>query len=153
MASKYESRRAKIKLGRIIKEVPEIVKPAMQDTVNRMHGEMRRRVPTKTGRLRDMITAFVSKDGRRGEVGFRGKKGRQKAFYARFIEFGTKGHRVTATKKQVLSDGSQTYGTAAYIPPLPARPFIGPTWDDAKPYAINKMGEAMRKAVDKVAKG
>lgn len=145
--SKFESRRAKIKLRRLLKETESGLRPAMQDSMNKLQKEMQRRAPNDTGNLKETITAYVSKDGTKGEVGFRGKKGKRQAFYARFIEFGTKGHQVSTYKKQVLSDGSNTFGTKAYIPPLPARPFIDPSWQAMKPEIVNRITKAINEAI------
>lgn len=145
--------RARIKLRRILTETNNNVKPAMRDSANLLHKEMVRRVPKDTGNLAQTITAYVAKNGLRAEVGFRGKKGRRAGFYARFVEFGTKGHKVEPKKlqmrsgAQVLSDGSQVYGRSANIPALPPRPFMAPTWDTKKPDVVSRVAKAINDAV------
>jgi HK97 gp10 family phage protein len=143
------STRARIKLRRILTATDNNVKAAMQDSANILEREMRQRVPKNTRNLAETISSKVSKNGLRAEVGFRGKKGRAKGFYARFIEFGTKGHEVSVDRKKVLSGAGETFGTEADIPAMPARPFIGPTWEARKPEVQSRVAKAIQDAVDK----
>lgn len=148
--SSYEDRRAKIKLRRLLSSTESSIKPAMRDVANILEREMRARVPRDTGNLAEVISSFVAKNGTRAEVGFRGKKGRAAGFYARFIEFGTKGHKATADLAKVLSGGGETYGTTADIPAMHARPFIGPTWENKKPEVISRVSKAISDTIKRV---
>jgi len=128
MASSFTSTRARIKLRRILLETDSGIRPAMQDAVNSLHKEVMSRVPRNTGNLEDNVTSYVSKNGLVGEVGLRGKKARSRAFYARFLEFGTKG---------------QGGG------PRPAQPFLEPAWDYEKQKVINRIGKVVSDAIKK----
>jgi HK97 gp10 family phage protein len=151
MPSRVESTRARIKLRRVLQSTDNNVKPAMRDAVNLIEKEMRQRAPRDTGNLLDTLSSFVAKNGLRGEVGFRGKKGRRKAFYARFIEFGTKGHKVTAANRSVLAGAGEVFGTQAEIPALPARPFMEPAWFAKKPEVVNRVSKAVNDAIKKAS--
>lgn len=142
------STRARIKLRRILTETDSNIRGAMQDSANLLQKEIVRNAPVDSGNLRDSITAFVAKNGLRAEVGLRGKKAKRDAFYARFIEFGSKGHKVS-TRKGVLSDGNNTFGKSADIPAMPARPFIQPAWDAKKPDIMNRINKVITDAVRK----
>jgi len=146
--SSFTSTRARIKLRRILTEVDAGIRPAMQDSVNKLQKEIMQNVPVNTGNLKSLITSHVAKNGLRGEVGLRGKKAREKGFYARFIEYGTKGHKVDASKK-VLSSGSNTFGTSANIPAQPARPFLQPAWDNEKHGIIARINKVIEGSIKK----
>ena len=62
--------------------------------VHELKGEVQRRTPVKTGRLRSSITAHVS--GMRGAIS-------SNANYARFVEEGTRPHTITARRARALA--------------------------------------------------
>lgn len=151
MATKWVSTRARIKMRRLLTEVDSGVRPAMQDSVNELHKDAIMNLPRNTGNLEDLITAYVSKNGTVGEVGLRGKKARAQGFYLRFLEFGTKGHKVSVGKgKKVLSNGDNTFGTSADIPAMPARPVLQPAWDRNEQKIRNRFSKLKDKAIQKV---
>lgn len=150
--SGFTSTRARMKMRRLLTMTDSGIKPAMQDAVNILTREMKGRVPVDTGDLKDNITGFVAKNGMRGEVGLRGKKARSRGFYARFIEFGTKGSTVEAERAKVLSGAGGTFGTRANIPARPARPFMQPTWDAKKPEVVSRVERAINKAIAEAQK-
>jgi HK97 gp10 family phage protein len=150
--SGFVSTRARIKLRRILTETDSGIKPAMQDIANNIHKEMVRRAPKDTGKLVNNISAYVAKNGLRAEIGFRGKKAKRDAFYARMIEFGTKSHIVnTKSGTKVLSGNGTTYGTRANHPGTPARPFMWPTWAQEKPRTINTIRRVVNDAIKKAS--
>ena len=128
MASSFTSTRARIKMRRLLQETESGIKPAMQDAINSLHKEVIMRVPRDSGNLEDNITSHVSKNGMIGEVGLRGKKARSRAFYARFLEFGTKGQ----------GGGAR-----------PAQPFLEPAWDYEKPRVVSRIQKVINEAVKK----
>lgn len=155
MSSTVTSTRARIKLRRIIQETENNVPRAMQDSANLLEKEMRQRVPKDTGNLANLITSKILRKGLRAEVGFRGKKNRRDAFYARFIEFGTKGTSgsrrnsgQTRSRKQ-KSDGKSFYGQFPDLPGRAATPFMDPTWRNRKPDVISRVSSAINDAVKK----
>jgi HK97 gp10 family phage protein len=138
-------------MRRILTQTDSDIKPAMQDAVNKLHKEVIMGVPRDTGNLEDLITAHVAANGLRGEVGLRTKKAKREGFYARFIEFGTKGHKVSVEggSKKVLSNGDNTFGRSADIPAMPARPFLQPAWDREKDGIINRVNKVIEGAIKK----
>jgi len=140
-------------MRRIIDGTDNNVPRAMQDSANILEKEMRRRVPKDTGNLASLISSKVLRKGLRAEVGFRGKKARKGAFYARFVEFGTKGVSGTRTRKggarsrKQKTDGQDFFGQYPTIPARSARPFIEPTWRARKPEVISRAVKAINDAV------
>lgn len=134
MSVKITSTKARIKLRRILKESTDDIKPIMKRAADDLRDDMHRRVPVDSGNLKENITSFVAKNGLRAEAGFRGKKAKRRAWYARFIEFGTKPHMK-----------SNHPGTRA-------QPFIAPAWDSQKPQILKATNRAIKLAVDKVSK-
>lgn len=133
MAGKWESKRAQQKLRRILTGVNSGIRPAMLDATNKLQKDVIMGLPRNTGNLEDLVTTYVSPSGLIGEVGLRGKRAKSAGFYLRFLEFGTKGHKVKVSKhKKVLSNGDDTFGTNADIPALPARPVLQPAWNRNK---------------------
>jgi len=140
----------------------------MSDAANILHKEMLRRVPKDTGNLAENITSKVLRRGLRAEVGFRGKRAKRDGFYARFIEFGTKGYsgsnvtransalpggsQTVQRSSENKTDGSSWFGKYPDIPRRPARPFIGPTWEAKKPEVTSRVVKAINDAVTEAQK-
>lgn len=148
MKSKVTSTRARIKLRRILQNSPNEIKDAMQDSANILEKEMRSRAPRDTGNMVDHISSFVSKNGMRAEAGFRGKRDKKAAWYARFVEFGTKSHQIKPATKEVLAGDGVVFGASAEHPGTPARPFIQPSWDAKKPEVVARVGKAIQKSIE-----
>ena len=130
--SKFTSVRARMKLRRILEGTNARIEPAMQDVANSLRNEVAERVPVKSGNLKNLITAQVSKNGLTAEVGIRGKKARSKGFYAYFLEFGTKN-----------AGGGQR---------MAPQPFLQPAWESEKPKIINKVSKVINKAIKEAQK-
>lgn len=147
------STRARVKMRRILMNHSDAIKDALKDSVNSMEKEMRSRVPKDTGITGEDITSFVSKGKTqfRAEVGFRGNKKTSRKYIARFVEFGTKAHKIE-TKKGALLVGGDIYAKSANHPGTPARPFIGPTWDSEKPKVLSRVNRAISEAIRKAQK-
>jgi len=150
MASGFTSTRARIKLRRILTASENNVKVEMKKAADTLRDEMQARVPVKSGTLKNNITSAVAKNGLRAEAGIRGKKAKKAAFYAPWIEFGTKGHGIKPeTRKALAFEG--VFAMGADHPGIPARPFIGPAWDAKKPEIIKAVTKAIDSAVKKVS--
>ena len=77
--------RLKSNLLTISAEIRPLVDDACADSAQAMAEDARGRVPVDSGRLRDSIRAEKT-----GELEHRTAAGDNKAFYARFVEFGTR---------------------------------------------------------------
>ncbi len=151
--SSMNSTRARIKLRRVLTATDNGIKPTMKKAADDLRDDMKENVPVgDTGTLKDNITSFVAKNGLRAEAGYRGKKAKRRAWYARFIEFGTKAHKIGTYSSPVLSDGANTFGTQASHPGIPARPFIEPAWDKNKQKIQKAVGKVVADAVKEAQK-
>lgn len=118
-------------LRRIDPEAREHVTSAVIKGANLIADDARSLAPVDTGDLRSAIDVKFGRDKLTAEIGIAPGGGKKRAatrsdlFYARFVEFGTKG-------------GGST-------PPLAARPFMGPAFDRNR----KKITEDIRKAVAK----
>lgn len=82
------------KLRRTLKRMgPEAtaeVREALADGAEKILQSAKDRVPVDTGNLQQLLSAKSSGDGMSARIGLRGKRANRRAFYGRFIEFGTK---------------------------------------------------------------
>jgi HK97 gp10 family phage protein len=72
----------------------------------------------------------ISTGSRRGRVSATVKAGDKKAFYAKFVEFGTAAHIITAKAGQSLSFGGGQYASISH-PGAMKKPFMRPALDQA----------------------
>ena len=77
-------------LRKLEPEITEELKDIVQTTADLVENNAKQNAPVDTGNLRKYITAKVGRDGLTAQVGIRGKRARKKAFYAHFVEFGTR---------------------------------------------------------------
>lgn len=152
MASRMTSTRARIKLRRILKESTDHIKPVMKESADTLRDEIKSNINDDSGNLSGLITSFVAKNGLRAEAGLRGKKAKKKGFYLRFLEMGTKSHKIAAYDSEVLSSGKNTYGKNMNHPGIPARPALQPAWDKHKPRILKDVGKAIEEAVKEAQK-
>lgn len=80
------------------------------------------------------ISDRVDKDGMGASVGILTRAARKRAWYAHFIEWGTRPSRKTKH------------------PGLPKRPFLMPAWELAKSKFEPRIRSAVNKAIDRLAK-
>jgi hypothetical protein len=76
--------------------------------------------------------------------------GDARAWYARLVEFGTRGHVIKAKEKR-LSDGSQFYGTEVRHPGTGSQPFFFPAYRLTKKRMRSRLQRATNSAAKKVA--
>lgn len=133
-----------IKLRKMLREIHKtadnLIKPAMQESASRILADMRMLVPKDTGHGADELSAFVSKSGLDAQVGIRGKRTQERAFYLRFYEYGTKGYSGERYRRQSRSMkrsekpkySRRTKANFGIYPDIPARraqPWLRPSYD------------------------
>lgn len=143
-------------LQRALQGVPvklerKILRGALRAAAKVIEAEAKRRVPVRTGRLRDSIrvSAGAKKNGRvwaHVKAGG-GRKGR--AFYAHFVEFGTRRHIITAGAgrsgaARALSIAGRLVGAKVDHPGAQERPFMRPALDTQAQAAIDDMAAYIR---------
>lgn len=148
------------KLRQKLKRAPETIRAGVARAIEESIKDVQRRAvalaPVDTGNLRDTLASkqaigFKEK-GMRAEFGLRTKATRKRAYYAHFVEFGTKGYKAGDLRNNKTSAKGKKYYTKVKkdVPARPAQPFMRPAFDAARPgirLRIRKaLGEAARKA-------
>lgn len=86
---------------RFLRRLPEDIRAPLRrvitNTAERILDDAWAAVPMRTGKLARSLSMKVSRDGLSAEVGQRGAKGK-KAFYGRFVEFGTRSYAKGAVR-------------------------------------------------------
>jgi HK97 gp10 family phage protein len=146
-----------VKLDRKLKSLPTVAKShiraEMEKVADTIVAMMKNLVPVDDGALRDsigwtwgkapkgsMVIAAV-KGGLAGDLTLTIYAGNDKAYYARWVEFGTAGH----------INGGKFKGTKN--PGTNARPFFYVSWRANKKSAVRAVRKATRNAAKKVAAG
>ena len=156
-----------IKLRKMLREIHKtadnLLKPAMQESASRILSDMRMLVPKDTGHGADELSAFVSKSGLDAQVGIRGKRTQERAFYLRFWEYGTKGYSgksyrrkgkfVTRSKKKKYSyRADANFGRYPDIPARRARPWLRPSYDMNREVIQQLISAAIAETLRRAAK-
>lgn len=123
-----------------------IMRSALRQGAKVLAEEAKRNVPVMDGDLRDSIR--VSTRSRRGVVSATVKAGNKKAWYWRFVEFGTAAHNIAGKKGGFLSFGGLFRKSVAH-PGAQAKPFMRPALDSKANDAIQAVGEQIRKRLTK----
>lgn len=146
------------KLRRILKRLPDEAAEPIKTEIRRagqtLLFEMGARVPRHTGLLARSLRYLITARGFLLRAGVIGAKARRLAFYARWVEFGTKPHslkRVARVARQgrravLQSSGPQHPGTRP-------QPFVLPAYRAQKAEIVARIGAAIRQALQKVARG
>lgn len=129
--------------------------PSLRSGANVLRAEVRSKAPDgpaaphpKYGQLKDNIRTTVEKRG----DGWTAIVHTGRAFWARFLEFGTAARRVRTRKpgkRPVLSDGKQFFGEE--VAPMPARPFFRPAWDVKGMEVLQRIGQRLGENINKEA--
>lgn len=131
----------------------------MRDSAERILSTMKELIPKDTGAAAAALTIFVSKNGLDAQIGIRGKKNKQRFFYMRFIEYGTKGY--TGKKRSGgrnrrptnKADGANFFGKYPDIPARPAHPWLRPSKDVNREYVLANIEAAIARTLSKASKG
>ena len=102
-------------------------------------------VPVDQGDLQRALRYRVTKTGAKAQIGLLTEKKQKDFFYAKFLEFGTKGY--DGTVRPGLAD-REPYNVS--IPPMAPRPFLRPAFDLHKEKFIQELDEAFLEAVKKL---
>lgn len=143
----------KAKLVKLRQETIDKVRAAMEAAASEITGMMRRLVPVEHGDLRDSI-GWTWGDAPKGSVSMSHTvggntitifAGNEKAFYARWVEFGTAPHNVAK------GGGNKSFsGTPIPHPGAKARPFFFPSYRASKKQIKAMIRKAITAAVREV---
>jgi HK97 gp10 family phage protein len=157
MAGFSNAARLKKKLSKLPTAVADAARAAMEQGAQEIVDAMKRQVPVDQGDLRDSInwcwgapprgsSGILVLGGGKKPTGVSDSRitifaGDAKAYYARWVEFGTHPH----------VQGGQFAGTES--PGTRAQPFFYPTWRAFKKKQRSKISRSVNAAIKKLAKG
>lgn len=118
--------RLRRKLRRFPDEATDELRQTIWAFASEMQGDARARAPKDTGTLAANIQARFSRDGLEARVGVITKAAKRKAYYAGFVEFGTRN--------------------------MPARPWLVPALEQNRPKFRPQINSAVDRAVRRVAR-
>lgn len=151
------------KFRRAMKRLPEDARSeitqALDQGIRMVQATAIALAPVRTGNLRKALAsrqAIGKRDkGLRVEFGFRTKAIQRKAFYAPFIEYGTKGYNPGDRRSSGRDKrGRQQFKKVKrFVPARPARPFLRPALDLNLPAIRRIVNAAVRRAVARAGRG
>jgi HK97 gp10 family phage protein len=113
--------------------------------------DARRRVPVKTGKLRDSIRVTSSLKGGRPSASVKAGNRKKGVFYAHMVERGTALHRVKPKWRKALATGGSQGGPfyAGVSVSASPQPFMRPAADTMAQAALDAFSTYMRKRLNK----
>lgn len=150
--------RGRNRVRRVLARIPEEFRAEIAQSIERtakaIVEDAKARVPVETGTLKAAMDYRVAKNGLTATLGIRRKTAKRDAFYGHMVEFGTRAHQVKVKSKRILMDGKagKVFGARVTIPALPARPFLTPAFEAAKPAGVADIRAAVKSALTKASK-
>ena len=146
-------------LTRQLRKLPEAaqreVKEALREGAELVQRDAVAMVPVKTGNLRKILSSpravRIRKGGLQVVFGITGAKAGRDGFYARFVEFGTKGYSAGQRRRS----GADKGGKVKYqrmkrsVPARPARPFMRPAFFKNRLAIRERIRAAVRRALQR----
>lgn len=135
-------------LDKLPDKAKPIVRSGLRAAANVVRAAAQANVPVESGQLRDSLSpkAGLSTSTRGGVIT---AKARTKVFYAKFIEYGTRPHTITARDGGFLQFGS-TFRTSVQHPGIVhPRAFMRPALDANAQAAVIAAGEQIKKRLTK----
>lgn len=151
-----------ILLKNLPQELQVQVKHVLSSSAEQITTQMKARVPTRTGKLRASIGYSIgAKPSRKvfvtskfGGEGFLAayiyagdRSGKGSAFYAHFVEFGTKAHRISSRDGGLLRLADNRFLKSVYHTGARAKPFFYPVWRVMQPRVTREMRAGLRKVI------
>lgn len=140
-------------LQRMLDELPakveaNIMRGAIRVGAKVIEDRAKELAPVKSGALRDSIK--VSTRSKRGEVSATIRAGGGKAFYAKWVEFGTAQHFIKPKNRKSLFFAGMAKEVVDH-PGARQKPFMRPALDGGHTGAIDAMAEYIKKRLAKEA--
>lgn len=143
-------------LRKKLKKAPETIRAGVAKALDESILDVQRRAvalaPVDTGNLRATLGSKQAigraEKGMRVEFGLRTKTLKKRAYYALFVEYGTKGYEPGEKR----SSGTDAKGKARWqkvnkrVAPRPAQPFLRPALDQARPGIRMRIRKALGQA-------
>jgi len=149
------SRKSYVKVSRVrrlLRTYPEAVREPIRkvitDTADQILNEATLRAPIRTGRLRRSLSKSIARDGLTVKVGQLRKRASEKAFYGKFIEYGTRGYQNGSVRR---AQGSRTTKIIRRsVPARNAEPFLQPAIELAQEPFRKNMAAALDETMRRV---
>lgn len=140
-------------LQRMLDELPakveaNIMRGAIRAGAKVIEDRAKELAPVKSGALRDSIK--VSTRSKRGQVSATIRAGGGKAFYAKWVEFGTAQHFIKPKNRKSLFFAGMAKEVVDH-PGATQKPFMRPALDGGHTGAIDAMAEYIKKRLAKEA--
>ena len=123
------------------------------ETAKKIEKDAKSLAPRRSGNLAKSISSFVAnkkRDGLTARIGIRTKAAKRRAWYAHFVEFGTRGYSKGAVRR---TKGSRTTKViAGNVKAQPARPFLFPAADMNRTEFKRKSRAGLKKALKRARK-
>ena len=129
-----------------VKVEKNIMRSALRAGANVFKDEAKANVPVDLGDLRRSIRVTTGAKG--GQVTASVKAGNKKAFYWRFVEFGTAAHKIAPKNGRALAIGGKVV-RAVNHPGARAKPFLRPALDAKAEMALRAIGVQIRARLTK----
>ena len=139
------------KFRKLPQELSREVRDVVTDVSQNIEKEAKSRVPVHTGMLRKYISAKSSRDGFTALIGYRTKTAKRKAWYAHFIEFGTKTYH-PGDKRLAANRNKTTKILRRVVGAQPARPFLFPAAESNRKDFIRRARKAVKKSLRNLKK-
>ncbi len=138
-------------LQKFLTELPvkieqNIMRSALRAGAKVIADEAKRNVPIQSGDLRNSIR--LSTKSRRGRVSATVKAGNKKAWYYRFVEFGTAAHEIKPKNAKSLFVAG-IFSELVNHPGARAKPFMRPAFDSRSNDAIRAVGLKIKERLNK----
>lgn len=129
-----------------VKLEKNIMRGALRAGAVEIRDEVRQRAPVASGDLKKSVR--VTSRVQKGRVSASVKVGNTKAWYAHFVEFGTRPHVIKAKPGRAMRFGGTTTAQVSH-PGIVGRPFIRPGADEATPRALVEVTKYIRARMTK----
>lgn len=146
------------KLRRMPDEVTEAVKVEINAFATAVLRDAQALAAPSSRRVAANLKKAILRKGLRAEVGIRGKRGKRVAWFAHFIEFGTRPHSLRRSTRGSRRIGKLVARLEAQIrggwhPGTRARPFLFPAFRMARLVHGKRIRTSVDRALARVARG
>ena len=132
-------------LRRLGPEATKDIRKPIERGADFILGDMLSLVPKDSGDLARALDRRIARDGLTARIGLVTPSKQRDLFYARFVEFGTKGGQVTARRA-----GGLPY--TMNVPARPATPFMQPAFDLNRAQIVRETQTAIRLVLERVSR-
>jgi HK97 gp10 family phage protein len=152
MAAKLVNLKGGAELQKFLQELPvklerNIMRSALRAGAKVIADEAKQNVPVDDGDLKRSIR--VSTNTKKGKVTASAKAGDKRAWYWRFVEFGTAAHTIKGKNGNPLFFNGAAVMSVNH-PGARAKPFMRPALDSKSNEAINAVGQQIGKRLNKI---